>query len=187
MKELILKLINHVSTSLGPGHSEVIYQKALSIILEHHNIRHSCEYHVPVSISWEGNKYNIGDERIDILIFDNSDSVYVLELKAIQGSIYTSSKISDTTSAHPAHMQLMKYIKLLEGNSDFCTSQKKIKGGFVINFRQSVKLNSIFKMSLELDYFNNIDKNWYFKENEEKKKIVLLNLDSDSIFIETGY
>ena len=118
MKELLLKLINHVSKTLGPGHSENIYQKALSIVLQHHNIKHHCEFHVPVSIAYESNKYHIGDERIDILIYDNLNEIHIVELKAIQGSIYSNSNITTNMSAHPAHIQLMKYIRLLQSNYD---------------------------------------------------------------------
>tara|TARA_Y200000002_G_C22629887_1_gene642000 strand:- start:729 stop:1307 length:579 start_codon:yes stop_codon:yes gene_type:complete len=190
MKELLIELINHVSKSLGPGHSEIIYQKALSILLDHHNIKHSCEFHVPVSISYESNKYNIGDERIDILIYDNLNSVYILELKAIQGSIYSTTKITDNTSAHPAHIQLMKYIRLLESNHDFLESKKKINIGFVINFRQSIKFNSLSNMNIEIDYFDNINKKWNLNENENKKKNIedinlLQNMNTNSIFIST--
>ena len=68
-QSLILKLAQGVFDCIGPGHSEVIYQKALLYELANHGYQVDMEYHLDVIyIDTLGNKHRLMSERIDIFI-----------------------------------------------------------------------------------------------------------------------
>ena len=156
-----------VADKLGPGHSEAIYQKATSLLLTDASISHHCEYHVPVTFSFETAsssatvEYNIGDERIDILTYDTQGRIHVIELKAVQNTLcpvnVRTSETTHATIAPPAHVQAMKYIRLLETQR----THPPVASAFVVNFRQTVRFQTQ-KLNVEIDYYDNIAKKWTF-------------------------
>ena len=64
-----------VHSALGNGFQEVIYQRALEIELQEHNVRFKREFSMP--IYYKG--YNIGERRVDFFVEDK----IMVELKAI--------------------------------------------------------------------------------------------------------
>jgi GxxExxY protein len=81
----ICKTCQYIFDTIGQGHSEAVYQKAL--VLELYNKgAHSVEYekHVPVYFADSNNiTHTIGSERIDI-IARTGDEIILIELKAVQ-------------------------------------------------------------------------------------------------------
>ena len=163
MKHLLQSIAHVVARELGVGHSEVVYQKAMSLMLQHHNIIHHAEYHLPISfqIPDTSNPFHIGDERIDILLYDEHNHVHVVELKAVSTKI-TPSKVSPKSLLNSAHVQLLKYIHMLQR-----TVTKKIVHGYVINFRQSVSIHEPSNMDIEFDTYDTDTKTWTFGHDEQ--------------------
>lgn len=64
-----------VHSALGNDFQEVIYQRALEIELQEHNVRFKREFSMP--IYYKG--YNIGERRVDFFVEDK----IMVELKAI--------------------------------------------------------------------------------------------------------
>ena len=85
LQELIYRVAERVYDNLGPGHSEKIYQKAMSCELNCNNILHDLERHISIKyIDSKNNVHILESERIDILIHKTNDNNYVvIELKAI--------------------------------------------------------------------------------------------------------
>lgn len=71
----VLELAKHVYKTLGHGHSEAIYQRALEVGLRLQNIQYETEKIVPVS--YEG--FVVGHCRLDIVV--NKTDIW--ELKSI--------------------------------------------------------------------------------------------------------
>lgn len=145
------------AAALGPGHSEAVYQKAVALGLQHANVSHHCEYHVPVSfepVDGAGS-FHIGSERIDVLFYDERQRVHVVELKAVAASV--SPKRGAPSQAMPAaHVQLQKYVRLLHRTGvEVCT-------GYVVNFRQAVSLREPEAMTLEFDTYDVATRTWTF-------------------------
>ena len=65
-----------VHRHIGPGHSEIVYRKALSKELLLRGIPHACE--VPVTVEYKGEV--VGEGYIDILVA----GCLVLELKSVE-------------------------------------------------------------------------------------------------------
>lgn len=65
-----------VHRALGPGFLEKVYQRALSVELEHLGISHRIES--PVNILYRG--VDVGEGRADILVMDH----LIIELKTVE-------------------------------------------------------------------------------------------------------
>ena len=130
IRKHVAKSIASVAAQLGVGHSERVYQKALSIELYKNGISHTTEHHVPIRYD----NMNIGSERADILVEDARHLLYVIELKATEASIWKRGKPPSTGNHFPpAHVQLLKYIRFL-GHSE----RRRVCTGFVVNFQQTL-------------------------------------------------
>ena len=119
----ILECAQKVFESIGVGHSEFIYQRALAIELRSNGYVLETEKRVLITyIDREGNKHHLGDERIDIYLHkcDILDYEVVIELKAI----VKPPKQSEIE-------QVLKYKREL--NKDFVTP----RFGIIINFPQA--------------------------------------------------
>lgn len=119
----ILECSQKVFESIGVGHSEFIYQRALAIELRSYGYVLETEKRVLITyIDREGNKHHLGDERIDIYLHkcDKLDYEVVIELKAI----VKPPKQSEVE-------QVLKYKREL--NKDFVTPRY----GIIINFPQA--------------------------------------------------
>ena len=82
----IMDIAQRVYNSIGVGHSEFIYQRALAIELRRNGYVLETEKRVLITyIDLEGNRHHLGDERIDIYLHkcDKIDYEVVIELKAI--------------------------------------------------------------------------------------------------------
>jgi GxxExxY protein len=144
-----------VAKALGAGHSEALYQKALCLDLNRSGVSTFPEFHVPVTypIIDENSitrMYNIGDERIDIMIFTKDDASFIVELKAIQGKLRDIER-----------QQLKKYHRLL------ATQGIHPVGGFLMNYRQAGLLSfpledEDLRAFIELEYYD-------FEENSSAR------------------
>ena len=86
LQALIYNIAARVYDNLGPGHSEKVYQKAMSCELNCNNILHDLERHISIKyIDSKNNIHILESERIDILIHKNKDfnNYIVIELKAV--------------------------------------------------------------------------------------------------------
>lgn len=110
----VLEYANKVFHTLGPGYSESIYQKALSVELRNKMIPHEQESIMP--ILYEG--FCVGHGRADIVVFTDETKL-VIELKAV------STRPGESEST-----QLKTYLRAANLNH-----------GMVINFPQSFKKN----------------------------------------------
>lgn len=151
-----MECISHVQQQLGIGHAECIYQKGISLMLQSKQISHVCEFHVPISFSLpvstnDANVFNIGDERIDLVLYDADKNAYIVELKAITGTILTKAMLPTQQLPSP-YLQLLKYIKMQPVPS--------IVKGYVVNFRQTTTFASPFNTPIEMVEYDAIDGSW---------------------------
>jgi GxxExxY protein len=116
--DTIKMLAFYVALTLGKGRDEGVYQKALCLELQKHNILYNEEETIPIMYNGIG----VGYERLDIMIYKwNGQALYgqpfsmILELKA-------TTKIETKN-----HWQLLSYMNYKE--CDF---------GAVINFNQGI-------------------------------------------------
>lgn len=79
IKKDLIKFANDVYYALGPGHNEVIYHKALLVELRNANYKYDSEVVTP--IYYKG--HFVGNGRADIIIYLESEKVFILELKAL--------------------------------------------------------------------------------------------------------
>tara|TARA_Y100000590_G_scaffold424754_1_gene532023 strand:+ start:10821 stop:11285 length:465 start_codon:yes stop_codon:yes gene_type:complete len=147
LQQLISKLSQRVYTSIGPGHNESIYQKALFYELYNYNIRCDMERHIDVSYTDTiGNTHHLVSERIDIFIHKNDkldyeeikESNIILELKALTRTVNRTEEV-----------QVMKYFKELE------KELTPITYGIVINFPQASSKNNLELIELKVINNNN--------------------------------
>lgn len=91
-QKLVYQLASRVFESLGPGHNEQIYHKALHHELFCNGIHADAERHLDVVYTdSKGYSHSLVSERIDLYIHENKDSIFldvkespiVIELKAI--------------------------------------------------------------------------------------------------------
>lgn len=119
----IIDIAQKVYESIGVGHSEFIYQRALAIELRCSGYLIETEKRVLITyIDVFDNKHHLGDERIDIYIHKNSKINYevIIELK----QNVNQPKQSEIE-------QVLKYKRELE--KDYI----KPEWGIVINFPQA--------------------------------------------------
>ena len=105
-QKVIYDIASRVYENLGPGHSEKVYQKAMSCELNCNNILHDLERHISIKyIDSKNNVHILESERIDILIHKNNEinNYVVIELKAI-----------NKTMQEPQSVQVNKYFKELK-------------------------------------------------------------------------
>lgn len=156
------RVCHNVANQLGPGHSEAVYQKACGQLLQVQQVRHHTEQHVPVTLSVQssppGTVFHIGDERIDILMYDDSQHVHVAELKAI-GAKVSPTKPTPQSLLSASHVQLLKYIRLLNTDATF---RGRIHTGYVVNFRQHVTMGAPDSMVVEFDTYDAHHQQWSF-------------------------
>jgi GxxExxY protein len=126
---LIINSARRVFNTIGIGHTERIYHKAL--VYELNCIGLNIDTEMNIIVKYEDSKgkiHNLESLRIDIFMHDYN---IILELKAIQRKIQ-AQEIA----------QIKKYFNIL------CKEGKKIKYGYIINFPQP----STKEISLELEY-----------------------------------
>ncbi len=117
MFEKYREIANAIFKSLGTGHTEFIYHRAMEIELQLNHIIYESEKRVLITYEREEKRYTIGEERIDLYI---PEEKLIIELKAIVGA----PKESEI-------MQLHKYYRELKKMGI------EAKAGIVINFPQS--------------------------------------------------
>ena len=110
----IIKSIKNVYNELGCFHKENVYQSALYLEFNEQNITVQTEIMVPIIYK----EYTIGFCRADIVIYDNSVPIHILELKS-QSTKLGNKEIS----------QLRKYLKYMN-----CSS------GYIINFYNELEI-----------------------------------------------
>jgi len=108
MDDILPQILIKVFDTLGSGYKEHIYQKAIEIEFQSENILFHSEVICP--INYKG--VQVGFERADIVIYNNSVPTSVLELKSQTNSITKKEFI-----------QLYKYL-----------SNLKVQTGYIINF-----------------------------------------------------
>ena len=127
-QRLVYQLATRVFESLGPGHNEQIYHKALHHELFCNGIHADAERHLDVLYTdSKGYTHSLVSERIDLYIHQNSESIFtdiqetpiVIELKAI-------SKILNIIE----ETQVRKYFRELSKQSI------RPRYGILINFPQ---------------------------------------------------
>jgi len=114
-KNKIQKIINiakDVYKSLGSGHSEAVYDKAMQVGLRLAKIKYENQKVVELKYK----DHHVGEGYPDIIVHFGKDKL-ILELKAVGGSMGASEE-----------QQIKIYMKLL-----------KIKNGLLINFQQPKK------------------------------------------------
>lgn len=127
-QRLVYQLATRVFESLGPGHNEQIYHKALHHELFCNGIHADAERHLDVLYTdSKGYTHSLVSERIDLYVHQNSESIFtdvqeapiVIELKAI-------SKILNIIE----ETQVRKYFRELSKQSI------RPRYGILINFPQ---------------------------------------------------
>jgi len=73
----VVGIAQHVYKSIGNGHSEAIYHRAMEVGLRKSGLKYESEKIVPVVYD----QHVVGNVRIDLVINDNS----IVELKSITG------------------------------------------------------------------------------------------------------
>ena len=141
-----------LAARLGAGHSEQVYQKALSHELQKANIGHTLEFSVPVI--YDG--MHLNSERVD-LYAKTDDDICVVELKATDSSMRRKNEAIGTGDIVPAaHVQLLKYMRMLSTD----TYQTHPTLGMLINFRQRVCVGGHLACELEIDVYNPVGETW---------------------------
>ena len=165
---ILTSCVRHIAHSLGPGHSECIYQKALSLLLQSNGVSHVCEYNVPITMLpmtggaggqpqpqphlLELPPFNLGGERIDIMMYDDDSNAHIVELKAIAASVAIKPDYQATAAMSVPLMQVMKYINM--------RPVKEIVRGYVINFRQAATFAEPCCMPAEFVSYDTETKAW---------------------------
>jgi GxxExxY protein len=114
----IYDMAKRVYDYLGSGHTEYIYHRAMEIELRSHNYIYETEKRVLILYDdIDGNKYTLGEERIDLYIHCTKT---IIELKAL----ITQPKETEIA-------QINKYYRELKKTGI------DIKYGIIINFPQA--------------------------------------------------
>ena len=146
-QNIIKQLAQNVYTNLGKGHTEYIYHRAFEIELRQNNIAYDSEKRVIISY----NNHAIGDERIDIFLFENN---VIIELKAI----VTEPKMSEI-------IQVKKYYRELKKQNIICSY------GIIINFPQVGCRQSL--QSLDL-----VSRSIGTKDNKDDIDFIVIKFDN---------
>ena len=82
----------------------------------------------------------------------------IVELKAISARI-SPIQIKPNMALHSSHIQLMKYVRMLQKDEH---TRFSLKEGFVINFRQHATLDNMHTMDIEYNHYDVNTKQWSF-------------------------
>jgi GxxExxY protein len=110
--EIITELAKDIFRTLGSGHSEMIYQRAMEVGLRLSRIRFDAQRVIPLSYK----DHYIGEEYLDLLVEANSMQV-IVELKAALSKLGPAEE-----------QQLRNYMQSL-----------RIDHGVLINFPQAAR------------------------------------------------
>ena len=116
---LLFELSNRIYREMGSGHTESIYQKALTIELINHDIYHEKEKRVLITYQDKkhGRVYSLGEERVDVFLLDYN---LIIELKAVNNI----PREQELTQIKKYYRELLKAGTILD------------KWGLIINFPQ---------------------------------------------------
>lgn len=115
--EDVIRHIKEVETNLGNHYKENIYQNAL--YYELNNQGYICQTEVVVPIVYKN--FHVGFERADIVIYQDSMPVFIIELKS-----------QNQRLAHKEIQQVKKYMKNLN-----CAN------GILVNFYETLEITKI--------------------------------------------
>jgi GxxExxY protein len=134
-EDLIIEIIKKVYFTMGTGYKETIYQKCVSIELNNNQIFHGNEITIPINYG----EYIVGQQRLDIGIYQDGSLSTILEFKAQDGKLGNKECI-----------QINRYLK-----------NTKATIGYIVNFKMT-----IFEKDLEnaLEIFK-VKDNKFFKFN----------------------
>jgi len=114
----IYKIAEKIYNKLGSGHTEFIYHRAMEIELRLNRYNYETEKRVLIIYEDDdGNKYSLGEERIDIYIHQKN---IIIELKAV----VNKPKETEISQVYKYHRELSK----LGVNVNY---------GIIINFPQA--------------------------------------------------
>jgi len=116
---LLFELSNRIYHEMGSGHTESIYQKALTIELINHDIYHEKEKRVLITYQDKkhGRVYSLGEERVDVFLLDYN---LIIELKAVNNI----PREQELAQIRKYYRELLKAGTILD------------KWGLIINFPQ---------------------------------------------------
>lgn len=111
-EEDFLEIVKKVYLTMGTGYKEAIYQKCVSVELNNKQIFHGNEITIPIYYG----DYIVGQQRLDIGIYNNGSLNCIIEFKAQDGKIGNKECI-----------QLNRYLK-----------NTKAKFGYLVNFKMTI-------------------------------------------------
>ena len=185
-----------VARQLGPGHSEAVYQKATSLMLQAHNRTHHCEYHVPVPFR----PHVLGG--VDTLSASRAVAppAHALDTTAETAGVTTSTAFhvgseridillyDDDCKAHVVELKAVggslspkrdpvppdqtmpaahtQLLKYVRLLRQDPRTQDALVAGYVVNFRQSVTFGAPEAMPVEFDVFDCASKQWTFGQGD---------------------
>jgi len=116
---LLFELSNRIYHEMGAGHTESVYQKALTIELINHEIYHEKEKRVLITYQDKkhGRVYSLGEERVDVFLLDYN---LIIELKAVNNI----PREQELAQIRKYYRELLKAGTILD------------KWGLIINFPQ---------------------------------------------------
>lgn len=111
-EELLLSIVKKVYNTMGTGYKEAIYQKCVSVELNNNQIFHGNEITIPIYYG----DYIVGQQRLDIGIYQDGSLTTILEFKA-----------QDSKLGNKECIQINRYLK-----------NTKAKTGYIINFKMTI-------------------------------------------------
>lgn len=111
-EELLLSIVKKVYNTMGTGYKETIYQKCVSVELNNNQIFHGNEITIPIYYG----DYIVGQQRLDIGIYQDGSLTTILEFKA-----------QDSKLGNKECIQINRYLK-----------NTKAKTGYIINFKMTI-------------------------------------------------
>lgn len=134
-EKLIIEILKKVYFNMGPGYKETIYQKCVSVELNNNQIFHGNEITIPIYYG----DYIVGQQRLDIGIYQDGSLSTILEFKA-----------QDAKLGNKECIQINRYLK-----------NTKAKIGYIVNFKMTI-FEKDLKNSLEIFKVND---NKFYKYN----------------------
>lgn len=185
-----------VARQLGPGHSETVYQKATSLMLQAHNRTHHCEYHVPVPFR----PHVLGG--VDTLAASRAvtSPAYALDTAADTAGATASTAFhvgseridillyDDECKAHVVELKAVgaslspkrdpvppdqtmpaahvQLLKYVRLLRQDPRTHDALVAGYVVNFRQSVTFGAPEAMPVEFDVYDCASERWAFGQGD---------------------